>query len=155
MVEDNKWYKHYSYLLEYPQIFETFFPGRDKTNRDQGLHNDVIIISGKKGVGKTELAKMLMYIFSTHEPDDKFAVFCGVPELYEDMYEVIGDKKFIQIDLEEIEDEGDFSVPSIALFQDIFVLFDDTKKHESKDIEKMLWRLVNAIAQKVEISEQL
>ncbi len=34
------------------------------------------------------------------------------------------------------------------MFEDVFVIFDDTEKHESKEIEKMLWRLVNSIAQK-------
>jgi hypothetical protein len=142
------WFNHYSYLLESKDnIFETFFPGRAKTNRGEGLHNDVIIITGKKGVGKTEIAKFLMYLFSIHEDKDKFVVFCGVPDLYSDMEDIL-EKRFLQVDLEEIEDEEDYEVPSVANFKNMFVLFDDTEKHENKDIEKMLWRLVNVLAQK-------
>ncbi|MCL6579596.1 MAG: ATP-binding protein [Candidatus Bathyarchaeota archaeon] len=147
-MDQYKWYEHYSYLLERDDIFEIFFPGRHKTNNSDSLQNDCIIISSKKGSGKTELCKMLMYIFSEHERDDKFIVFCGVPDLYSDMEEVIGKKRFLQVDLDEIEMEGDFDVPSVAFFKDIFVVFDDTEKHESKEIEKMLWRLVNTLAQK-------
>jgi hypothetical protein len=147
-MEQYAWYQHYSYLLNKEDIFEIFFPGRSKTNRGEGLHNDVIIITSKKGAGKTSLAKMLMYIFSQHEPDDKFTIFCGVPGLYSDMKEVIGEKRLLEVDLEEIEIEGDFEVPPISYFENMFVLFDDTEKHESKEIEKMLWRLVNSLAQK-------
>ena len=143
-----KWYEHYSYLLENPDIFEIFFPGRHKTNTSDSIQNDCIIIASKKGSGKTELCKMLMYIFSEHEPNDKFVVFCGVPDLYSDMQKVIGNKRFLQVDLEEIEMEGDFEVPGVDLFKNTFVVFDDTEKHESNDIEKMLWKLVNTLAQK-------
>lgn len=48
MVEDLKWYQHYSYLLNKPDIFEILFPGRT---------------------------------------EDKIAVFCGIPDLYEDLSE--------------------------------------------------------------------
>jgi hypothetical protein len=92
-MEQYAWYQHYSYLLNKEDIFEILFPGRDKTNRGEGLHNDVIIITSKKGAGKTSLAKMLMYIFSQHKPNDKFVVFCGIPDLYSDMKEVIGEKR--------------------------------------------------------------
>jgi hypothetical protein len=77
-LKEYSWYEHYSYLLNYNEIFETLFPGRDSTNKGHGLHNDVIILTGKKGVGKTEIAKMLAYIFSTKE-SDKFVIFCGIP----------------------------------------------------------------------------
>ena len=147
MVEDLRWYQHYSYLLKKENIFEILFPGRNAINNGSGLQNDVIIISGKKGVGKTELAKMFPYIFKQHEPEDKIAVFCGIPDLYEDLSEFAG-KKFLQIDLEEIEQEGEYVVPPVEMFEDTLVIFDDTEKHESKDIEKMLWRLVNTLAQK-------
>jgi len=90
---------------------------------------------------------MFAYIFKQHEPEDKIAVFCGIPDLYEDLSEFAG-KKFLQIDLEEIEEEGEFVVPPVEMFEDTLVIFDDTEKHESKDIEKMLWRLVNTLAQK-------
>jgi hypothetical protein len=146
-LKEYSWYEHYSYLLDYNEIFETIFPGRDATNKGHGLHNDVIIITGKKGVGKTEIAKMLAYIFSTKETD-KFAVFCGIPDLYSDLQEVLGKDKVLQMDLKEVEDEGDYTVPPVEMFEDVFVIFDDTEKHESKEIEKMLWRLVNSIAQK-------
>jgi hypothetical protein len=146
-IADLRWYQHYSYLLKKEDIFEILFPGRHATNNGSGLHNDVIIITGKKGVGKTELAKMFAYIFNQHEPEDKIAVFCGIPDLYEDLSEFAG-KKFLQIDLDEIEEEGEFVVPPVEMFQDTLVIFDDTEKHESKDIEKMLWRLVNTLAQK-------
>jgi hypothetical protein len=41
-LKEYSWYDHYSYLLNYNEIFETFFPGRDSTNKGHGLHNDVI-----------------------------------------------------------------------------------------------------------------
>jgi energy-coupling factor transporter ATP-binding protein EcfA2 len=145
--EDPKWYAHYSYLLDNPEIFEIFFPGRHATNQGKGKHNDVIIIVGKKGVGKTELAKMLAFIFESVEKDDKFAVFCGVPDLYSDLEDMFDDK-LVQVDLDEVDEEGDYTVPPASLFKNVFVIFDDTEKHESKEIEKMLWRLVNSIAQK-------
>jgi Holliday junction resolvasome RuvABC ATP-dependent DNA helicase subunit len=53
--------KHYGYLLQDPDIFKIFFPGTARSTRES-KHNDVIIISGKKGSGKTELAKMIAYI---------------------------------------------------------------------------------------------
>jgi hypothetical protein len=56
-------------------------------------------------------------------------------------------KKVMQMDLEEVEEEQDYTVPRVELFQNVFVIFDDTEKHESKEIEKMLWRLVNSIDQ--------
>jgi hypothetical protein len=146
-LKEYSWYEHYSYLLNYNEIFETFFPGRDSTNKGHGLHNDVIIITGKKGVGKTEIAKMLTYIFSTKE-SDKFVIFCGIPDLYSDLQEVLGKDRVLQMDLEEVEEEGDYTVPPVEMFENVFVIFDDTEKHESKEIEKMLWRLVNSIAQK-------
>ncbi len=146
-LKEYSWYEHYSYLLNYNEIFETLFPGRDSTNKGRGLHNDVIILTGKKGVGKTEIAKMLAYIFSTKE-SDKFVIFCGIPDLYSDLQEVLGKDRVLQMDLDEVEEEGDYTVPPVEMFEDVFVIFDDTEKHESKDIEKMLWRLVNSIAQK-------
>ncbi|MCS7318244.1 MAG: ATP-binding protein [Candidatus Dojkabacteria bacterium] len=142
-----KWYDHYSYLLNYDEVFETFFPGRHATNNDQGLHNDLIVITGKKGSGKTELAKMLAFIFSSVEKD-RFVIFCGIPDLYSDLEEILGENRVLQIDLEEVEEEGDYTPPPVEMFKNIFIIFDDTEKHESKDIEKMLWRLMNAIAQK-------
>jgi hypothetical protein len=63
------------------------------------------------------------------------------------MEEVLG-KRFLQVDLEEIEIEGEYDVPPITYFENMFVLFDDTEKHESKEIEKMLWRMINVLAQK-------
>jgi predicted AAA+ superfamily ATPase len=146
-LKEYSWYEHYSYLLDYNEIFETLFPGRDATNKGHGLHNDVIIITGKKGVGKTEIAKMLAYIFSTKE-SDKFVIFCGIPDLYSDLQEALGKDKVLQMDLEEVEEEGDYTVPPVEMFENVFVIFDDTEKHESKEIEKMFWRLVNSIAQK-------
>jgi hypothetical protein len=64
-------------------------------------------------------------------------------------------KKLLQVDLEEIDEERDYTVPPVELFQNVFVIFDDTEKHESKDIEKMLWRLVNVMHRKEETTRQL
>jgi hypothetical protein len=50
--------KHYGYLLDDPDIFQIFFPGTNRSTRES-KHNDVIVISGKKGSGKTELAKFM------------------------------------------------------------------------------------------------
>jgi Cdc6-like AAA superfamily ATPase len=50
--------KHYGYLLDDPDIFQIFFPGTNRSTRES-KHNDVIVIGGKKGSGKTELAKFM------------------------------------------------------------------------------------------------
>jgi hypothetical protein len=46
--------KHYGYLLDDPDIFQIFFPGTYRSTRES-KHNDVIVISGKKGSKKTTI----------------------------------------------------------------------------------------------------
>jgi polynucleotide 5'-kinase involved in rRNA processing len=57
--------KHYSYLLDDPDIFQVLFPGTHRTTRES-KHNDVLVISGKKGSGKTELAKYIAYVYHSN-----------------------------------------------------------------------------------------
>jgi len=48
MVEELCWYKHYSYLLKNPYIFDIIFPGRTATNNGWGdrHHATLLIICG-------------------------------------------------------------------------------------------------------------
>jgi polynucleotide 5'-kinase involved in rRNA processing len=63
--EEALYLKHYGYLLDDPDIFQVFFPGTHRNTRES-KHNDVIVISGKKGSGKTELAKFMAYVYHQH-----------------------------------------------------------------------------------------
>jgi Holliday junction resolvasome RuvABC ATP-dependent DNA helicase subunit len=50
--------KHYDYLLEDPEVFDIFFHGT-AFSTSENKQNDLIVITGKKGSGKTEIAKVL------------------------------------------------------------------------------------------------
>jgi Cdc6-like AAA superfamily ATPase len=139
--------KHYGYLLDNPDIFQIFFPGTHRSTRES-KHNDVIVISGKKGSGKTELAKFMAYVYHEKFPRNRVIVFSGIKDLYNDL------SWAIKVDLKEVEQEeqeksrGDYSgIPDASEFRDSLVIFDDTEKMPNAKIEKMLYQLVNVLAQ--------
>jgi energy-coupling factor transporter ATP-binding protein EcfA2 len=141
------YYKHYGYLLKDPDIFEVFFPGIARSTKDN-KQNDVILICGRKGVGKTQLAKFMAYIYHNVFPKNRVIVFCGIKDLYNDL------PWAIKVDLDEVAEEesekpkSDFSgIPDSSEFGDSLVIFDDTERHPNPKIEKMLYQLVNVLAQ--------
>jgi energy-coupling factor transporter ATP-binding protein EcfA2 len=139
--------KHYGYLLDDPDIFQIFFPGTHRSTRES-KYNDVIVISGKKGSGKTELAKFMAYVYHEKFPRNRVIVFSGIRDLYNDL------PWAIKVDLKEVEREeqeksrGDYSgIPDASEFRDSLVIFDDTEKMPNVKIEKMLYQLTNVLAQ--------
>jgi energy-coupling factor transporter ATP-binding protein EcfA2 len=138
--------KHYGYLLEDPDIFQIFFPGTHRTTRES-KHNDVIVISGKKGSGKTDLAKFMAYVYHEKFPKNRVIIFSGIKDLYNDL------PWAIKVDLKEVEKEeekyrSDFSgIPDASEFHDSLVIFDDTEKMPNVKIEKMMFQLANMLAQ--------
>jgi energy-coupling factor transporter ATP-binding protein EcfA2 len=154
LVNQPYFLKHYKYLIDNPESFSIFFPAK-ATSTIENKQNDFIVITGKKGSGKSELSKTLAYIFKQNVPDAKFVVFTGVPTLYDDLAEVIGDKDIVEMDLDEVAEEeqelpkNDFSnLPHVEDFAECYVIFDDTEEHEDPKIEKMLWKLLKSIARK-------
>jgi energy-coupling factor transporter ATP-binding protein EcfA2 len=138
--------KHYGYLLDDPDIFQIFFPGTYRSTRES-KHNDVIVISGKKGIGKTELAKFMAYVYHEKLPRNRVIIFSGIKDLYNDL------PWAIKVDLKEVEQEeqeksrGDYSgVPDASEFRDSLVIFDDMEKMPNVKIEKMLYQLANVLA---------
>jgi energy-coupling factor transporter ATP-binding protein EcfA2 len=139
--------KHYGYLLDDPDIFQIFFPGTNRNTRES-KHNDVIVISRKKGSGKTELAKFMAYVYHEKFPRNRVITFSGIRDLYADL------PWAIKVDLKEVKKEeedkskGDYSgVPDASEFRDSLVIFDDTEKMPNVKIEKMSYQLVNVLAQ--------
>jgi Cdc6-like AAA superfamily ATPase len=139
--------KHYGYLLEDPDIFQIFFPGTYRSTKES-KHNDVIVISGKKGSGKTELAKFMAYVYHEKCPKNRVIIFSGIKDLYNDL------PWAIKVDLKQVEKEEedkartDFSgLPDASEFHDSLVIFDDTEKMPNVKIEKMMYQLANILAQ--------
>jgi energy-coupling factor transporter ATP-binding protein EcfA2 len=139
--------KHYDYLLDDPDIFQIFFPGTYRSTRES-KHNHVIVISGKKGSGKTELAKFMAYVYHEKLPRNRVIVFSGIKDLYNDL------PWAIKVDLKEVEREeqeksrSDYSgVPDASEFRDSLVIFDDTEKMPNAKIERILYQLANVLAQ--------
>jgi energy-coupling factor transporter ATP-binding protein EcfA2 len=139
--------KHYGYLLDDPDIFQVFFPGTHCTTRES-KHNDVIVISGKKDSGKTELAKFIAYVYHERFPRNRVIVFSGIKNLYADL------PWAIKVDLKKVEEEeeekskSDYSgVANASEFKDSLVIFVDTERYPNMKIEKILYQLVNVLAQ--------
>lgn len=108
----------------------------------------MIVISGRKGSGKTELAKFMAYVYHKHLPKNRVIIFCGIKGLYDDL------PWAIKVDLDEMAEEEaekhktDFSgVPDVSEFKNSLVIFDDTEGHPNPKVEKILYQLVNVIAQ--------
>jgi Cdc6-like AAA superfamily ATPase len=139
--------QHYGYLLDDPYIFQIFFPGTHRSTRES-KHNDVIVISGKKGSGKTELAKFMAYVYHEKFPRNRFIIFSDIRDLYDDLPWAI---KVVLKEVEQEEQEksrGDYSgILDASEFRDSLVIFDDTEKMPNAKIEKMLYQLVNVLAQ--------
>jgi energy-coupling factor transporter ATP-binding protein EcfA2 len=139
--------KHYGYLLEDKNIFQTFFPGT-YSSTPESRHNDVILITGKKGSGKTELAKFMAYIYHKHFPNNRVIIFSGIRNLYDDL------PWSIKVNLKQVEEEEmdkpkhDYSgLPDVSDFSDSLVIFDDTERYPNPKVQSMLEMLVNVIAQ--------
>jgi hypothetical protein len=108
----------------------------------------VILITGPKGVGKTQLVKTLAYLYHMHFPQNRVIIFCGIKGLYQDL------PYAIHVDLDEVAQEesekfkSDFSgIPDTSEFKNSLVIFDDTERHSNPKIERMLYQLVNVLAQ--------
>jgi energy-coupling factor transporter ATP-binding protein EcfA2 len=141
------YFKNYGYLLDDPEIFSIFFNGLSRSTRDN-QQNDVILITDPKGVGKTQLVKLLAYIYHNRYPQNRVIIFCGIKDLYNDL------PYAINVDLDEIAEEetqkykSDFSgLPDTSEFKNSLVIFDDTERHSNPKIERMLYQLVNVLAQ--------
>jgi energy-coupling factor transporter ATP-binding protein EcfA2 len=139
--------KNYGYLLDDLNIFSVFFNGLSRSTRDN-QQNDVILITGPKGVGKTQLVKLLAYIYHNRYPRNRVIIFCGIQGLYNDL------PYAINVDLDEVAQEetekykSDFSgLPDTSEFKDSLVIFDDTERHSNLKVERMLYQLVNVLAQ--------
>jgi predicted AAA+ superfamily ATPase len=118
--------KNYGYLLSDPEIFNIFFNGISRSTRDN-QQNDVILITGPKGVGKTQLVKTLAYLYHNHFPSNRVIIFCGIKGLYNDL------PYAINVDLDQVAEEesekfkSDFSgIPDTSEFKNSLVIFDDT-----------------------------
>jgi predicted AAA+ superfamily ATPase len=114
------------------EMYEVFFPGSLNKNK---IQNDVIVITGGKGLGKTTLAKYLVRLYHKFNPKNKIFVLSGVRSSYPKY------TKFININ--KISDES----PPIELFKNSLVVFDDWENHPESKIGRMLENLVNVIAQ--------
>jgi hypothetical protein len=99
-------------------------------------------------VGKTQLVKLLAYIYHNHFPQNRIIIFCGIKGLYKDL------SYAIKVDLDEIAEEesakfkSDFSsLPDTSEFKNSLVIFDDTERYSNPKVERMLYQLVNVLAQ--------
>jgi predicted AAA+ superfamily ATPase len=81
--------------LMIPEIFSIFFNGLSSSTRDN-QQNDVILITGPKGVGKTQLVKLLAYLHHQRYPKDRVIISCEIKDLYNDLAHAI------KVDLDEI-----------------------------------------------------
>jgi Cdc6-like AAA superfamily ATPase len=141
------YFKNYGYLLDDPDIFSIFFNGLSRSTRDN-QQNDVILITGPKGVGKTQLVKLLADIYHNHYPNNRIVIFCGIKGLDNDL------PYAINVDLDEVAEEetqklkSDFSgLPDTSEFKDSLVIFDDTERHSNPKVERMLYQLVCFISE--------
>jgi hypothetical protein len=90
----------------------------------------------------------MAYVYHQRFPRNRVIVFSEIKNLYADL------PWAIKVDLKEVEKEeedkskSDFSgVPNASEFKDSLVIFDDTEKMPNVKVEKMLYQLVNVIAQ--------
>jgi hypothetical protein len=135
--------KHYDYLLEDPEVFDIFFHGT-AFSTNENKQNDLIVITGKKGSGNTEIAKFLIHLYHTVLPKNRVIIFSGIPGLYREF------RYAINIDLKAVEEEEkdksrtDMSgIPEVSEFANSLVVFDDTEKYPSSKVERMLYQMMN------------
>jgi energy-coupling factor transporter ATP-binding protein EcfA2 len=132
------YFKSYGYILDDPDIFSVFFNDLSRSTRNN-QQNDVILITDPKGVGKTQLVKLLAYIYHNRHPRNRVIIFCGIKGLYNDL------PYAINVDLDKVAEEterfkSDFSgLPDTSEFKDSLVIFDDTERHSNPKIERMLY----------------
>jgi Cdc6-like AAA superfamily ATPase len=139
--------KHYGYLNRIPDIYRIFFPGTANST-PENKHNDLIIITSRKGSGKTELAKYMSDVYHKNNPNNRVIVLCGIKDLYNDLpYAKVIDLKLIEEE-ENNKKKNDYSgMPDVSDFKDSLVIFDDTEQYPNPKVESMLYQLCNVIAQ--------
>jgi energy-coupling factor transporter ATP-binding protein EcfA2 len=99
--------KHYGYLDQgKKKTFNTFFPGTARST-NESRHHDVIIVTGKKGSGKTELAKFLAWVYHRRLPKNRVIIFSSIPKLYDNL------PFAINIDLKAVEEEENVKTISV------------------------------------------
>jgi thymidylate kinase len=56
-------------------MYELFFPGK---NREDSIQNDVIVITGGKGLGKTTLTKYIAKLYKKYNKYDRVILLTGI-----------------------------------------------------------------------------
>jgi predicted AAA+ superfamily ATPase len=116
------------------EMYQVFFPGK---NRRDSIQNDVIVITGGKGLGKTTLAKYIAKLYHRFNPDDKIILLTGISNTKFPSYVKM-------IDLNNLAPDEDIN---INMFKDSLVIFDDWENHPDPELQSFLNRLVNVMAQ--------
>jgi ABC-type oligopeptide transport system ATPase subunit len=108
----------------------------------------VIVLTGRKGSGKTETAKFLIYLYHRVFPEHRVIIFSSIPGLYDEF------KFAIRVDLKKVEEEEnenyktDMSgVPYTSEFANSLVVFVDTEKYPNSKVERILYTIMNILAQ--------
>jgi len=122
--------------LPEPDIYRIFFPGTSNST-PENKHNDLIIITSRKGSGKTELAKYMSDVYHKNNPNNRVIVLCGIKDLYNDLpYAKVIDLKLIEEE-ENNKKKNDYSgMPDVSDFKDSLVIFDDTEQYPNHQINK-------------------
>jgi energy-coupling factor transporter ATP-binding protein EcfA2 len=134
-------------LLDDPEVYETFFNGLCCSSLDN-QQNDVILVTGPKGVGKTQLVKFMAHLYHINNPENRIIGLCCINSFYNDL------PYAIKVDLDQVAEEesdkfkSDFSgIPDTSEFKDSLVIFDDTERHPNPKVERMLYQLCNVLVQ--------
>jgi energy-coupling factor transporter ATP-binding protein EcfA2 len=140
--------KHYSYLDKgKKKTFNIFYPGTANST-PECKQNDVIVITGRKGAGKSSIAKFLAWVYHRRFPKNRVIVFSGIPGLYDEL------DFATSVDLKAVEEEenekykGDYSgVPDPSLFDNSLVIFDDVETYPNPKVQEILWQTMNTVVQ--------
>jgi predicted AAA+ superfamily ATPase len=116
------------------KMYEIFFPGK---NREDSLQNDVIVITGGKGLGKTTLAKYIAKLYKKYNKYDRIILLTGITNVKFPSYVKV-------INLNNIKPDENLD---ISMFKNSLVIFDDWENHPDPEIQTFLDRLVNLLAQ--------